>query len=144
VPEIIAPNISGGNPCLVGAAGGVAVAGFGATFGGGWEDKGCERRNSAALLNNIGEKAVAVALMCQDDNVRRAFIEAGQPCLADRPPAVVSTVAGPRTSQIDPAVIRRQEPQPNVVAVATKPARPDWCWTSSPQELRSHPECDQK
>jgi hypothetical protein len=137
VPEIVAPNISGGNPCLVGASGGLAVAGFGMTLGGGWEDKGCERRNSAALLNNIGQQAVAVALMCQDASVALAFATAGKPC----PGTPVATVAGPATAQVDPAVIRRQQ-----LAIAAPPphVRPDWCYTASAAELRSHPVCDQK
>ena len=134
VPEIIAPNISGGNPCLVGVAGGVAVAGFGMTLGGGWEDAGCERRNSAALLNNIGEKPVAVALMCQDAKVRQAFAEAGEPCLADRPPQVATVAA----TQTDAAVIRRQQtaamppaPAQQIAMGWQKPAsqapKPHWC-----------------
>ena len=71
-PEIVAPNISGGNPCLVGISAGGSGPGFGLTFGIGYADKGCERRNSAALLNNIGERTAAVALMCQDESVARA------------------------------------------------------------------------
>jgi hypothetical protein len=48
VPEVIAPNIVGGNPCAVGASGGLAVSGFGITGGGTWADKQCERRQQAA------------------------------------------------------------------------------------------------
>ena len=139
-PEIVAPNIAGGNPCLVGISGGGAGPGIGITLGIGYSDKGCERRNSAALLSNMGEKDVAVELMCDDDNVRQAMARTGHPCAADR------AVATPVATQIDPAVVRRQQDaaMPAQLAVASKPARPDWCGTSSPAELRSHPECDRQ
>jgi hypothetical protein len=138
-PEIVAPNISGGNPCLVGISGGGAGPGIGITFGVGYSDRGCERRNSAALLSNIGERDVAIELMCDDQNVREAMARSGHPCAADR--AVAAPVAA-----VDPAVIRRQQDaaQPAAqLAAASKPARPDWCGTSSPAELRAHRECDQ-
>jgi hypothetical protein len=133
-PEIIAPNISGGNPCLVGISGGGAGPGIGITLGIGYADRGCERRNSAALLSNMGQKDVAVELMCDDQAVREAMARTGHPCAADR--AVATPVA---TTQIDPAVVRRQQ----VAAAPPPPARPDWCDTSSPAELRAHRECDQ-
>jgi hypothetical protein len=130
-PEIVAPNISGGNPCLVGISGGGAGPGIGITFGVGYSDKGCERRNSAALLSNIGEKDVAIELMCDDSNVREAMLRSGHPCAADRPVVAASAV--------DPAVVRRQQ---QAAVVPAKPARPDWCQTASPAELRTHPACD--
>jgi hypothetical protein len=133
-PEIIAPNISGGNPCLVGISGGGAGPGIGITLGIGYSDKGCERRNSAALLSNIGEKAVAIELMCDDQNVREAMLRSGHPCAADRP-AVAATVS----QQVDPAVVRRQQ---DAAVIPAKPPRPDWCQTASPAELRTHPACD--
>jgi hypothetical protein len=134
-PEIIAPNISGGNPCLVGISGGGAGPGIGITLGIGYSDKGCERRNSAALLSNIGEKDVAIELMCDDQNVREAMQRSGHPCAADRP-VVAATVS---QQQIDPAVVRRQQ---DAAVIPAKPARPDWCQTASAAELRTHPACD--
>jgi hypothetical protein len=134
-PEIIAPNISGGNPCLVGISGGGAGPGIGITLGIGYSDKGCERRNSAALLSNIGQRDVAIELMCDDQAVREAMARSGHPCAADR--AVAAPVAA-----VDPAVVRRQQDAATPVQVATKPARPDWCQTASAAELRTHPACD--
>src|SRR6202020_3656205 len=52
-PEVIAPSVVGGNPCSVGASGGVSLPGFGLAVGGSWEGKGCERRQLAALLYNM-------------------------------------------------------------------------------------------
>src|SRR4029077_14611379 len=42
-PEVIAPSVVGGNPCSVGASGGVSMPGFGISLGGTWADKACER-----------------------------------------------------------------------------------------------------
>ena len=134
-PEIIAPNISGGNPCLVGISGGGAGPGIGITFGVGYSDKGCERRNSAALLSNIGQRDVAIELMCDDQAVREAMQRSGHPCAADR--AVAAPVAA-----VDPGVVRRQQEAVAPLQVATKPPRPDWCETASAAELRTHPACD--
>lgn len=149
VPEIVAPNISGGNPCLVGVSGGGAGPGIGITLGFGYSDKGCDRRNNAALLSNIGMKDAAVALMCQDDSVRRALAESGHPCAEDRP---VAAVAPASTAAVDPAVIRREQqipapaPAPTTIVMAPTTAsagsiKPAWCDTTGPSEIRFHPEC---
>lgn len=152
VPEIVAPNINGGNPCLVGISGGGAGPGIGITLGIGYSDKGCERRNSAALLNNIGEKAAAIELMCDDDKVRQALLRAGQPCAADRArPATAPVATAPAPAQnyiyahsVDPAIIRRQQ-EVALAPTQTQPrpvkTYPDWCYTASGAELRAHPEC---
>jgi hypothetical protein len=144
-PEIIAPNISGGNPCLVGISGGGAGPGIGVTIGIGYSDHSCERRNEAALLSNIGQRDVAIELMCDDSNVRAAMLRTGHPCAGDR------VVAAP-VAAIDPDVVRRQQaaamapvaaPMVQLVnAPPAKPARPEWCYTASKQELRGHPQCD--
>ncbi len=100
-PEIIAPSIIGGNPCTVGASGGVSLPGFGIVTGGSWEGKACERRQLAALLYNIGHgtsgakggalQDAAVEVLCVDPGVRSAFMRIGQPCVGDR--GVASTAA---------------------------------------------------
>jgi hypothetical protein len=165
VPEIVAPNISGGNPCLTGFSGGGAGPGIGVTVGIGWEDKDCARRANAALLNNLGQHAAAIALLCQNDAVARALAATGSPCTAsarsDGTPYVVSNAPSPATTvaadpppivqahAVDAAVIRRQQE----VAVAPTPlpaaytppklARPDYCYTATVSELKRHPECTQ-
>jgi hypothetical protein len=79
-PEVIPPNVMGGNPCAVGASGGISAPGFGLAMGATWADRACERRQQAALLFNMGEQKVALELMCQDDNVRAAMKIAARPC----------------------------------------------------------------
>jgi len=138
VPEVIPPNVVGGNPCAVGASGGLAVAGFGIAAGGTWADRACERRQQAALLFNMGEQKVALELMCQDDNVRSAMKLGGKPCLADIPlaqaPVAAAVAQAPSATPLTP------------VATAAPPqrARPEWCYTASPAEQRAHPVCSLK
>lgn len=149
-PEIVAPNISGGNPCLVGISGGGSGPGIGITLGIGYSDKGCERRNNAAILNNIGEKNAAIELMCDDEHVREALARAGHPCEQDRARTATPVATAPtpttvaRATAVDPAIIRRQQEVPlqEVATVRPKaPRYPDWCYTASALELRQHPEC---
>lgn len=135
-PEVIPPSVVGGNPCAVGASGGVALPGFGLALGGTWADKACERRQQAALMFNMGETKVAYELMCQDEHVHQAMVSSGKPCTADAVP-----VAQAQAATIPPPAA----PVTVVAATApTKPARPEWCWTASKAELRGRAECDIK
>ena len=128
-PEVIPPSVVGGNPCSVGASGGLSLPGFGIALGGTWADKACERRQQAALLFNMGEQTVAYEMMCQDDNVRAAMRSANKPCIADTAP--VAQAPAPAISQA-PAV---QAPAaPIVMAAVHTPAapRPEWCARAKP------------
>jgi hypothetical protein len=133
-PEVIAPSVVGGNPCSVGASGGVSLPGFGVALGGTWADKACERRQEAALLFNMGENKVAVELMCQDDSVRNAMRVSGRPCTADIQPAAVAQA--PALATVPVTTVAAGAPK--------KPERPEWCWTASKAELRGRAECDIK
>jgi hypothetical protein len=129
-PEVIAPSVVGGNPCSVGASGGISLPGFGVALGGTWADKACERRQQAALLFNMGENKVAVELMCQDDNVRTAMKAGGKPCTADIQPVASAPAVGPTTM----AASLPASPAEIVLAAAhsaTAP-RPDWCSKAAP------------
>jgi hypothetical protein len=123
-PEVIAPSIVGGNPCAVGASGGLSLPGFGIALGGTWADRACERRQQAALLFNMGEQKVALELMCQDDNVRTAMKVGGKTCAADAP---VAQAPAPVAQAPSPAA-------PMVLAAAQSPAapRPAWCAKAAP------------
>jgi hypothetical protein len=129
-PEVIAPSVVGGNPCSVGASGGVSMPGFGISLGGTWADKACERRQQAALMFNMGEAKVAYELMCQDDNVRTAMRVSGKPCATDIAPAPVAQAPAPAIAVATvPATIA-----PITLAVAHLPAtpRPEWCAKAAP------------
>jgi hypothetical protein len=138
-PEVIPPNVMGGNPCAVGASGGISTPGFGLAMGATWADRACERRQQAALLFNMGEQKVALELMCQDDNIRAAMKVAARPCTADIPaqPPVTSAAPVMATTVATPA-------QPQVLRMAAKPARPEWCYTASAAEQRRHAVCDER
>lgn len=77
--------IAGGAGCPNGATGGVSLPGFGIIAGGNWQDRNCELRQMAALLANMHRPDAAVALLCQNVDVRWAMIHAGTPCAQDRP-----------------------------------------------------------
>ena len=133
VPEVIAPNIVGGNPCAVGMSGGVAVAGFGITGGGTWADRACERRQQAALLYNIGQHDASIALLCQDDHVRAAMYSVGQACgtrVALRYLPAQPATQAPATVVRPVAAAPRAVPV-SVVAAPAVTLRPDWCDTVS-------------
>ncbi len=128
-PEVIPPSVVGGNPCAVGASGGLSLPGFGIAAGGTWADKACERRQQAALMFNMGETKVAYELMCQDEHVHQAMVSSGKPCTADSPPAPVAQAQAPAmTAGVVPA------PAPVVLAAAHIPAapRPAWCAKAAP------------
>ncbi len=107
-PEVIPPNVMGGNPCAVGASGGISTPGFGLAMGATWADRACERRQQAALLFNMGEQKVALELMCQDDHIRDAMKVAARPCTADIPapvsqaPAATAPVAQASVAMLIP------------------------------------------
>ena len=129
-PEVIPPSVVGGNPCAVGASGGVALPGFGLALGGTWADKACERRQQSALLFNMGENKVALELMCQDDNVRTAMRVSGKPCTADTVPTPVAQASAPAM-----AVAAASATSDPVVLAATHVAaapRPEWCAKAAP------------
>ena len=64
VPDVYAPALAGGNPCVVSVSAGAGWLGAGLSFGMGLQDEGCEVRQQAALLHNMGEASVALAHMC--------------------------------------------------------------------------------
>jgi hypothetical protein len=49
-------------------------------MGGTTTDKNCERLKLARGIYDMGMKVAAVAVMCQDDRVFKAMLDAGTPC----------------------------------------------------------------
>lgn len=121
VPEVIPPSWGGQNVCAVGASGGVAVAGFGVSLGGMWSDSGCERRNSAVVLYQMGEHKAAVALMCQDRHVATAMQAAGDPCPGTVRAAALTRPAAPAKPAVAAATAK---PVPTGAQVASNRAQP--------------------
>ena len=69
--------------CAVGISAGVQTFGIGVSGGKHVIDKNCERLKLARILNDFGMKVGAVAILCQDERVFEAMINAGTPCPID-------------------------------------------------------------
>ena len=69
--------------CAVGVSAGIQTFGIGISGGKHVIDKNCERLKLARILNDFGMKVGAVALLCQDERVFEAMIQAGTPCTID-------------------------------------------------------------
>lgn len=82
-PDVILGSVSGGNPCGLGAGAGGSGPGAGGILSFMWEGEGCETREGAKLLYNMGYEDAAKQRLCQDTRYSTAFANAGQPCAAD-------------------------------------------------------------
>ena len=83
VPDVATPGLgpAGTSPCLIATSAGVGVTGLGIALGTGHVDEGCEERNTAALLGNLGYKDAARAYLCGiDKEIEKAFAAIGQHC----------------------------------------------------------------
>ena len=80
-----APSMSvyGQDSCVIPLAAGITVIGFSGSFGSYMVDEECERRKSVAVMAKLGMKVAAIALMCQDEKVWKAMMDAGTPCPID-------------------------------------------------------------
>ena len=69
--------------CAVGVSAGIQTFGLGLSGGKHVIDKNCERLKLARILNDFGMRVGAVAILCQDERVFEAMIQAGTPCPID-------------------------------------------------------------
>ena len=69
--------------CSTGASVGVQTFGIGVSGGKHFRDLNCERIKLSKVLYDFGMKVGAVALLCQDERVFEAMINAGTPCPID-------------------------------------------------------------
>ena len=84
-PQAAAPSYNSmtQDVCAVGISAGIQTFGIGVSGGKHTIDKNCERLKLARILNDFGMKVGAVALLCQDERVFEAMIQAGTPCPID-------------------------------------------------------------
>ena len=84
-PSASAPPVSSmtQDVCAVGISVGVQTFGIGLSGGKHVIDKNCERLKLARILQAFGMKVAAVAILCQDERVFEAMIQAGTPCPID-------------------------------------------------------------
>jgi len=81
-PSAISPQISTSNSdlCTVGVAGAVQTQILGISAGRTVRDMNCEKLKNAKTMYDMGMKVAAVSVMCQDERVFDAMLNAGTPC----------------------------------------------------------------
>jgi hypothetical protein len=84
-PTAVAPAITviNSDVCAVAASGAVQTQILGISMGGTMTDYNCERLKLARGVYDMGMKVAAVSIMCQDDRVFQAMLNAGTPCPID-------------------------------------------------------------
>jgi len=84
-PTAVAPAITviNSDVCAVGYSGATQTQILGISFGGTTTDKNCERLKLARSIYDMGMKVAAVSVMCQDERVFTAMMNAGTPCPVD-------------------------------------------------------------
>jgi len=84
-PSAITPQINTSNSdlCTVGIAGAVQTQILGISAGKTIRDMNCEKLKNAKTLYDMGMKVAAVSVMCQDERVFEAMMNAGTPCPYD-------------------------------------------------------------
>ena len=84
-PTAVAPAITviNSDVCAVGVSGAAQTQILGISFGTATTDKNCERLKLARATFDMGMKVAAVSIMCQDERVFSAMMNAGTPCPVD-------------------------------------------------------------
>lgn len=84
-PSAISPSINSSNSdlCTVGISGAVQTQILGISTGSTVRDLNCEKLKNAKVLYDMGMKVAAVSVMCQDERVFNAMMNAGTPCPYD-------------------------------------------------------------
>jgi len=84
-PSAISPSISatGNDLCTVGISGAVQTQILGFSAGKAVRDMNCEKLKNAKVLYDMGMKVAAVSVMCGDERVFAAMMNAGTPCPFD-------------------------------------------------------------
>ena len=84
-PTAVAPGITSINSdlCAVGVSGAAQTQILGIAIGSTFVDKNCERLKLSKTMFDMGMKVAAVAILCQDERVFTAMMNAGTPCPVD-------------------------------------------------------------
>jgi len=84
-PSAISPTINTSNSdlCTFGISGAVQTQILGMSMGTQFTDYNCEKLKNAKTLYDMGMKVAAVSVMCQDQRVFDAMMNAGTPCPYD-------------------------------------------------------------
>ena len=82
-PSAISPQFSAGSNsdlCTIGVAGAVQTQILGISAGTTFTEENCIRLKNAKTLYDMGMKVAAVSVMCQDEKIFDAMMNAGTPC----------------------------------------------------------------
>ncbi len=72
-PSVVAPDLTTSNGTCHGSSSiGGSGAGAGLSFGTTWKDESCNLRYNATTMHEMGYKAVALRIMCQEPTVAKA------------------------------------------------------------------------
>lgn len=103
-----APLAASNGTCMGSTSVGGQGVTIGLSMGTTWTDAECNRRYNSIRMQELGQTKAAVALMCQDSDVRAAMEAAGTPC-PEKPAA--KTTAAPKgfehANMADPFIARR-------------------------------------
>lgn len=81
VPNVGAPPLTTSNDtCMGSTTAGVAVAGFGISFGSTWTDANCVMLKNGREMWNMGMRAAAIARMCMDEKNKESLEITGTKC----------------------------------------------------------------
>lgn len=82
VPSAMAPSISAfsNDMCAAPYSGGANTGVISISGGGVIKDANCERIKLSKILNDLGLKVAAVSVLCQDERVFEAMLQAGSIC----------------------------------------------------------------
>lgn len=82
VPSAMAPSISAfsNDMCKAGVSGGANTGVISISGGATITDENCERIKLAKVMNDLGLKVAAVGILCQDERVFEAMLQAGSAC----------------------------------------------------------------
>jgi hypothetical protein len=82
-PSMFGPAlVSSNDTCMGSTSGSVAAPGLGIGFGTAWVDENCKMLKNSQALWNMGLKAAAIALMCNDEKINEALEITGFKCPA--------------------------------------------------------------
>lgn len=105
-----APLAASNGTCMGSSSVGGQGVTVGVSFGTTWTDAECNRRYNSIRMQELGQTAAAVALMCQDADVAAAMDMAGTPCPTKKA-AASSASAAPagfeHANLADPIIARR-------------------------------------
>lgn len=103
--------VSGEDTCMGSSSIGGQAVSFGLTIGTTWTDDNCQRLKNSRQLVALGYHRAATSLMCFDESVREAMIQAGTPCPNGAAAVVVAPVIHTERAYVPMAPVADDRPK---------------------------------